>query len=248
MNKTLIDFQTIDNFTGDINSLCMIESIKKSEGGAQQAVEETKEEAPKVLDFNVDPKYDWYQNASHIFISMRIKKGDLRQTLEVSFGRENLEVENCGHSILDLKLSNPITSAQSNYTCGMKKIEFKLKKEAENFNWASLEAIEGQTQTSQPMAPVVNSSVPSYPSSSKSKKNWDKVDSEVSKELNDEKPEGDAALNGLFKQIYGRADEATKRAMMKSYQTSGGTVLSTNWGEVAEKDYEGKDRPDAPAG
>ena len=35
---------------------------------------------------------------------------------------------------------------------------------------------------------------------------------------------------------------------MKSYQTSGGTVLSTNWGEVADKDYEGKDRPDAPEG
>jgi hypothetical protein len=30
--------------------------------------------------------------------------------------------------------------------------------------------------------------------------------------------------------------------MIKSMQTSGGTVLSTNWSEVKEKDYEGKDR------
>jgi len=29
--------------------------------------------------------------------------------------------------------------------------------------------------------------------------------------------------------------------MAKSFATSGGTVLSTNWNEVKEKDYEGKD-------
>ena len=34
--------------------------------------------------------------------------------------------------------------------------------------------------------------------------------------------------------------------MVKSFQTSGGTVLSTNWGEVAAKDYE-KERQ-APKG
>jgi suppressor of G2 allele of SKP1 len=34
--------------------------------------------------------------------------------------------------------------------------------------------------------------------------------------------------------------------MMKSYQTSGGTVLSTNWKEVQEKNYE--DELTAPKG
>jgi suppressor of G2 allele of SKP1 len=36
--------------------------------------------------------------------------------------------------------------------------------------------------------------------------------------------------------------------MIKSFQTSGGTVLSTNWNEVEKKDYENKDRPKAPEG
>lgn len=90
--------------------------------------------------------------------------------------------------------------------------------------------------------------VPSYPTSSKNKKNWDQLDKEITKSMANDKPEGDAALNQLFKQIYERADEDTRRAMIKSYQTSGGTVLSTNWDEVAKKDYEGRDRPDPPAG
>jgi len=41
-----------------------------------------------------------------------------------------------------------------------------------------------------------------------------------------------------LQQIYGNATDETRRAMVKSFQTSGGTVLSTNWDEVKEKDYE----------
>ena len=92
-----------------------------------------------------------------------------------------------------------------------------------------------------------DTNLPAYPTSSKKKTNFSQLDKEMDKDLKKDKAEGDA-LNDLFKQIYGRADEATKRAMIKSYQTSGGTVLSTNWQEVASKEYEGKDRPDAPAG
>ena len=90
--------------------------------------------------------------------------------------------------------------------------------------------------------------MPAYPTSHKKKKDWGNVDKDMEKELKNEKGEGDSALNDLFKQIYGRSDEATRRAMIKSYQTSGGTVLSTNWDEVHNKDYEGQDRPEAPSG
>jgi len=49
---------------------------------------------------------------------------------------------------------------------------------------------------------------------------------------------GEAGLQQLFQKMYADADDDTKRAMMKSYQTSGGTCLSTHWPDVRDKDYE----------
>jgi len=67
---------------------------------------------------------------------------------------------------------------------------------------------------------------------------WNDLDKEMFKEEDEEKVPGQDALDKLFKQIYRDATPEKRRAMMKSYQTSGGTVLSTDWGEVSKTDYE----------
>lgn len=73
---------------------------------------------------------------------------------------------------------------------------------------------------------------PAYPSSSRKTKNWDALEKEAAKD--EEKADGDKALNQLFAQIYKDADDNTKRAMMKSFTESNGTCLSTNWDEVGK--------------
>ena len=47
-------------------------------------------------------------------------------------------------------------------------------------------------------------------------------------------------INHLFQNIYANANDETKRAMMKSFQESNGTVLSTNWNEVGKEKVEMK--------
>lgn len=115
-------------------------------------------------------------------------------------------------------------------------------------NWRMLEASDNASGATAVAAQVSQGARPAYPTSSKKKKDWAALDREIEGELSQEKPTGGDGFNQMLKQIYGQMDEDTKRAMIKSYQTSGGTVLNTSWNEVKEKDYEGKDRPDAPKG
>ena len=91
------------------------------------------------------------------------------------------------------------------------------------------------------------SSVSSVPSETKkTRKNWDGITSSIldkDKALtSDDDPNvgGDSTVNEFFQKLFSDADEDTKRAMMKSYQESGGTTLSTNWDEVKKSRVEVK--------
>ena len=77
----------------------------------------------------------------------------------------------------------------------------------------------------------------SYPSSSKTgPKDWNKID----KEAGEDKQGDEAAVNSFFQNIFANASDESKRAMMKSFTESNGTVLSTNWDEVGQSKVEMK--------
>jgi len=99
-----------------------------------------------------------------------------------------------------------------------------------------------------PSAAVIEPALSEFPPSNdpapvkqKQKKNWEAVTDTILKSekekttTEDPNAGGDAALNGFFQNLYHGADEDSKRAMLKSFQESGGTTLSTNWDEVKKE-------------
>lgn len=82
------------------------------------------------------------------------------------------------------------------------------------------------------------------------RKNWEGITTDIlvgdKEKTTEEDPNagGDNSVNTFFQKIFTDADEDTRRAMVKSFQESGGTTLSTNWDEVKK----GKVEVKPPAG
>lgn len=183
-------------------------------------------------------RHEWFQNENFVTISVFIKKVDPKNvTLEFEERSLSLSVKLSSGSefCFDLDvLAHEIVPEESKYSVLSTKIEIKLKKKVVGIKWSVLE---GEDDGIPDHINTLNQSdKPCYPSSSKKKFDWDSLE----KSIEDEKPEGEAALNHLFQQIYRDADDNTRRAMMKSYVESNGTCLSTNWDEVKKSKVECK--------
>ena len=191
--------------------------------------------------------YNWIQTGTNITVD--ITSNHNLNAYDIKINKKSIEFvdKKEGTVKYTINLTNGILVEKSSYkiTSSMK-CKLELHKEVENFNWVNLEVSKNDDSLNNPKDKVVHGY---YPSSSKVKKDWSQLDKEIDEqEKEDASKDGNEGMWRLFRDIYAKGNEETRRAMIKSFQTSGGTVLSTNWDEVKDKDYEGKDRPEAPKG
>ncbi len=67
-----------------------------------------------------------------------------------------------------------------------------------------------------------------YPSSSLKKHDWSQVERDIQSELQNDKPEGDAALDALFKDIYAKVCRSYQIGRMVSHVLNGFDVMTWN--------------------
>nr|GMC96380.1 suppressor of G2 allele of SKP1 [Ipomoea batatas] len=196
---------------------------------------------PKDAQAAAKPKYrhEFYQKPEEVVVTIFAKRIPAKN-VSVDFGEQilsvTIDVPGEDAYTFQQRLFGKIIPANCRYEVMSTKIEIRLAK-AQAIHWTSLEYSSEGSVVQKALVPS-DGFKPSYPSS-KPKKDWDKLEAQVKKEEKDEKLDGDAALNKFFRDIYKDADEDTRRAMMKSFVESNGTVLSTNWNEVGSKKVEG---------
>lgn len=210
-----IDMDTVPEVHGEINVA---------------AKEPSKVVIPKIT-------HDWYQTETYVVIEIRAKKlkddqvnvGFSSASLDISIKFPETVSTDTSNYKLNLNLSNCIIPDQCSYKILSTKVEVKLKKN-EGVRWSALEGA-----PSIPTADVVAQRPPSY-QTRKGGKDWDNIDNFLENELEYLKENQDAG--DVFSMIYKDADENTRKAMNKSFQESGGTVLSTNWDDISKKKTE----------
>lgn len=182
-------------------------------------------------------RHDWYQNDSAVHLSVYIRNAPKDGSVRCEFTERTVSLT-CpstttpGTDIsFDLDpLLYEIDPATSSFQVLTSKIDIKMAKKVAGIAWSKLEGVE--TTPAATVSSVADAGG-KYPTSSRrGPKNWDALAQDT--EEDKAKAEGDDAINSLFQKIYRDADEDTRRAMIKSFQESNGTSLSTNWSEVGK--------------
>ncbi|CAH8848527.1 unnamed protein product [Trichobilharzia szidati] len=174
-------------------------------------------------------RFDWYQSESNVcinYLRKNLKQSDVRVDIQEQSVSLILITTSGDELLKTFRLSHPVVPEKSSYRVTAMKIEVQLRKATE-VRWSYLESKNSVNNSETPKSQDVTKIVHSYPSSSKFSHDWNKIEKEASEIEDEEDP-----LNKMFKNIYANASDETRKAMIKSFTESAGTVLSTNWNEV----------------
>jgi len=185
---------------------------------------------------SIKPRYDWYQDNEKVVVNILVK-GMSPENVSIQFAPRSVDFKYTGADgnviELALALDGVINPSESTFRVSPVKAEIKLRKAVANLRWEKLEAAQAKEQSAAPaapMAPVPSAPIPdvfNYQSRIRS------LEQEIKSVEEEEKQHG--GPEDLFRDIFKNSDEDTRRAMLKSFQESNGTVLSTNWKEVGAK-------------
>ncbi|KAF2646785.1 SGS-domain-containing protein [Massarina eburnea CBS 473.64] len=200
-------------------------------------------------------KHDWYQDNEKVVFTL-MAKGVPKDKATVDIDQDSLSISfpivgsTSDYSLTLDPLYASVDPATSTYQVKSTKIEVVLKKAVPGVKWHTLES-DRKIESSSENATTIPSHIlqgntaeaaPAYPTSSKTgAKNWDKL---ADADLGEEDDMDGDQTSQFFKKLYKGAGSDAQRAMMKSYQESGGTVLSTDWSQVGDKYV----KPEPPEG
>lgn len=211
------------------------EVTKLGKGAPAEVMQEAAEPKSTLVDtinklapLKVKIREDWYQNNDTVTVTIYAKKVQ-ELTLQIEFAPRAVSVsfpsaDNSEYSYELDPLFGTIDTDKSSYKVYSTKLEITLHKQFPG-KWASLE---GDGTTNSSAVQESTSGELKYPTSSKKAINWSSFQVK-----DDEDKDED-----FFAKLYKDVDDDTRRAMMKSYVESNGTVLTTNWEEAKQKTFE----------
>jgi len=188
--------------------------------------------------------HDWYQTDQFVIVEVRIK-GLKHEQVKVEFSTAALSVSaklpvssasNGSEYSLELDLANEVLPEESIYKVLSTKLEIKMKKK----DWIRWSALEGNGSldvlNKAPDAAANEKKTEEKPKSTAAKKgpkDWNNINKFLDSELEYLKDNQDAG--DVFSMLYKDASDDTKKAMNKSMQESGGTVLSMDWKDIGSR-------------